>query len=125
VPTVLIVDDDAPVRDMLAMVLRSDGFTVLTAKNGNEALRIAHLGSQPFDLLVSDLEMPGIDGEHLASAIRDEHPSLPVLLISGCGRLIDVPSLPICGFFSKPLHLPAFLKAVRRLIAKRPKSAAA
>ena len=124
-PTVLVVDDDAAVRDLLAMVLRSDGFTVLTAKNGSEALKISQSGLQRFDLLVSDIEMPDIDGKRLASAIRAEHPSLPVLFMSGCGRYIDAVSLPISAFLSKPLHLAVFLEVVRQLVSNRPQHAAA
>lgn len=124
-PTILVVDDDAPIREMLAMILRSDGFAVVTAQNGDEALRISHTRERHIDLVISDLEMPGIDGAHLASEIRSEHPSLPVLLISGSGRHTDAASLPISGFLSKPFRLPEFLKTVRQLISKQPQHAAA
>jgi signal transduction histidine kinase len=81
--TVLIVEDDAGVRGLTAQVLRDAGLKVFEAGNAAEALAIAARDSNPLDLLLTDVVLPGIDGADLAERIRALKPSLRVLFMSG------------------------------------------
>ncbi|MCZ7651790.1 MAG: PAS domain S-box protein [Thermoanaerobaculia bacterium] len=80
--TVLLVEDERSVRELLATALREAGFTVLEAGDGEEALGLA-LGDGRIDLLLSDIRMPRLGGGELAAALRTSHPGLRVLFMSG------------------------------------------
>jgi PAS domain S-box-containing protein len=80
--TVLLVEDERSVRELLATALREAGLTVLEAGDGEEALRLAS-EDQPIDLLLSDLRMPRLGGGELAKALRRAQPTLRVLFMSG------------------------------------------
>lgn len=118
VATILLVDDDPLVRRMLALVLSKEGFQVVPAQNGAEALTVLAKRAGDFDLLISDIEMPEVDGMQLAAAARTENPSMPMLLISGDCRL-DATPVSACVFLPKPIHIPRFLRIVRQLTSKR------
>ena len=82
--TVLVVEDEDVVRRMMGEVLRSYGYSVLEAGNGTEALRMyGETGEQGFDLLITDVIMPGMSGQQLAGLLRDSRPHLRVLFVSG------------------------------------------
>jgi PAS domain S-box-containing protein len=82
--TILLVEDEAAVREIVARVLRERGYKVLEAGNGNEALRVARSsGEEPVDLLLTDLVMPELGGKELSERIRAEYPDIKVLLMSG------------------------------------------
>jgi len=84
--TVLLVEDDAMVRELLARVLRALGYTVLPAAAGEEALRLLREQAMRVDLLLSDFFMPGMDGETLAMEVRRRSPGVKVLYMSGYGE---------------------------------------
>jgi len=84
--TVLLVEDDAPLRRSLAQWLALNGFEVLQATNGNAALGM--MTGKALDVVLSDVRMGGMDGLELLSVIRTKWPDLPVVLLSGHG---DVP----------------------------------
>ena len=79
--TILIVDDEEAIRDVAGAILASAGYCVLTAADGNEAMRV--LRSQPVDLLFTDIIMPGMSGYELAVAAKRLRPELRVLYTSG------------------------------------------
>jgi len=81
--TVLLVEDEAAVRELTSRVLSSRGFTVLAAADGPEALRLAGGPGRPVDILVTDVVMPGQSGPDLATTLRARWPELPVLFVSG------------------------------------------
>ncbi len=81
--TVLLIEDEEDVREMTAEQLRDLGYRVLEAQNGPAALRLVQAGTH-LDLLVSDIGLPGgMNGRQVADAVRERHPDLPVILISG------------------------------------------
>jgi PAS domain S-box-containing protein len=81
--TVLLVEDDPHVRSITARMLASDGYAVLVAANGLEALELLSSHRGPLDLLVTDVIMPGVDGHRLADSIKRQWPGLLVLYVSG------------------------------------------
>lgn len=80
--TVLLVEDEPAVRETVAGMLTTIGFTTLVAEDGPAALRLMDAG-RGFDLLLADLVMPGMDGVQLADAVRARRPSIPVVLVTG------------------------------------------
>jgi signal transduction histidine kinase len=78
---ILLVDDDAAVRDVTAAMLRDIGYEMEEAASGDAALAV--LADKNFDLVVIDFAMPGMSGAELARRVRNRHPSLPVLFVTG------------------------------------------
>ena len=115
-PTILVVDDEPLVRKMVALILEHEGFSVLTAESGPDAIRLSHVHPGEIDLLVSDMKMPVMDGCTLASRLQEENPDLPVLLISAYSEnepeamRLRFPLLP------KPFSIKSLLSQVRSLL---------
>jgi two-component system cell cycle sensor histidine kinase/response regulator CckA len=81
--TVLLVEDEDPVRIFGARALRNKGYKVLEAKSGEDALETIRDGGQQIDLLITDVVMPRMDGPALIREVRETHPDLKVIFISG------------------------------------------
>jgi two-component system cell cycle sensor histidine kinase/response regulator CckA len=81
--TILVVEDEEPVRQLILAILDSCGFTVLEAAGGHEALETAANYGGPIDLLITDLEMPRMRGTELAGKISATRPEIRTLFISG------------------------------------------
>ena len=79
---VLVVEDDENVRQLLCQALREDGFACQSATNANDGLKVLR-STQPVDLLISDVGLPGMNGRQLAEIARSLNPHLPVLFITG------------------------------------------
>jgi CheY-like chemotaxis protein len=79
--TILLVEDDAANRDVIGSILRSEGYTVLEASCGSEAISLCREGCP--QLLVSDIELPDMSGISVASVAIEDLPGMPVLFISG------------------------------------------
>jgi len=79
---VLVVDDEQGVRDLVCRVLRDEGYRTLEAAHGGEALELVEGGTEPVDLVVTDVVMPGMDGRELGRRLALSKPALPVLYIS-------------------------------------------
>ena len=80
---ILLVEDNEQLRESLGQVLRELGYRVTKAENGARALQVAGAPGAAFDLLITDVVMPGIPGPHLAERLRELFPGLPVILMSG------------------------------------------
>src|SRR5262249_24007597 len=83
VGTVMLVEDEDPVRISGARALRNKGYTVLDAKSGEDALEMIHAAGEPIDLLITDVVMPHMYGPTLVRQVRDSHPDMKVIFISG------------------------------------------
>jgi CheY-like chemotaxis protein len=81
--TILLVEDNDAVREIVSEILQDLGYTVLIARNGQHALKLVSSYSEPIDLLLSDIVMPGISGRTLAETLQQTHPNLKVLLMTG------------------------------------------
>jgi two-component system, cell cycle sensor histidine kinase and response regulator CckA len=118
VPTVLVVDDEPLVRKMVALMLEKDGFSVLTAGNGPDAIHLSRSHRGRIDLLVSDVRMPAMDGCTLASELQAENPTLPVLLISGYCENEPAEHRRRFPILPKPFSVSSLLLLVRGLLNK-------
>ena len=113
--TILLADDDAIVRKLLAAVLRHEGYTVLEARNAKEALVLWQEHGNTIDVLVTDIDMPGMDGVALAESIWQTTPGLRVIYISGnhdqaLARLHVAQGRAV--LLAKPFGLDVFRRAV-------------
>ncbi len=80
---ILIVEDDEPVRDLAARALARDGHDVETAEDGEAGLALIQEAAGGFDLVVSDIRMPGMDGIAMAEAAVRQYPGLKIMLVTG------------------------------------------
>jgi DNA-binding response OmpR family regulator len=80
---IILAEDDHEMRDMLAMSLRKDGYDVTLAKDGSELL--ARLAFQEFDVVVSDIRMPGCNGMSVLEGLRDARWTMPIILMTAFG----------------------------------------
>lgn len=112
-PTLLIVDDDAAIRNTLTLIFVELGYSVRSASDGFAALALIH-ESMP-DVLLSDLQMPGMSGFELLSVVRRIHPNIRVVATSGAfhGKAVP-PGVSADGFYEKASGLSYLLDLVRR-----------
>ena len=116
---VLVVDDEAAIRDMLSKALSLAEYEVETAADGRAA--IDRLRASQYDLLVTDLRMPGIDG---LEVIREAHrlrPDLPVIIITGYSSeasAIEAIDLGVSGYLTKPFRVPKVLAAAAKALGE-------
>ncbi|HEY0929972.1 MAG TPA: ATP-binding protein [Gemmatimonas sp.] len=117
----LVVDDEQSVRSVVERVLASDGYELLVARDGGEALEMfeAHLGA--IDLVLSDVVMPRTSGVELAGALRRRAPGVPVVLMSGYGDVQAVQNEVQRGtaLINKPFNASTLREAVRRALSDR------
>jgi two-component system, cell cycle sensor histidine kinase and response regulator CckA len=119
--SVLIVDDEAPLRRFVDRVLTQAGYTTTTASDGPEAIEAAaKLGS--FDLLVTDLMMPQMTGDELARRLRQSQPSLKVLYLTGFSDRLFKEKVTLWedeAFLEKPCTINGLMEAVALLLFRR------
>lgn len=108
----LVVDDDPAVRRMLHTALSRAGFLVTLASNGAEALFISSSSLHNFDALVSDIEMPLLNGLALMDRLREQNPSLPTLLMTGTAAVVR----DDCHLLRKPFSVEELLQAISRIL---------
>jgi two-component system cell cycle sensor histidine kinase/response regulator CckA len=121
--TVLLVEDEEPVREVTALMLLSLGYRVLTAPNGEEALRMAEADPEQVELLMTDVVMPGMGGRDLADALQALLPDLKVLFQSGyTGDTVIRQGIlhTEVAFLQKPFTLETLSQKVREVLDRRP-----
>jgi hypothetical protein len=113
--TILVVDDDAEVCDMVRKMLLGRGFQVLTAISGEEAIRVCRDHPGPIHVLVSDVVMPGMNGSELSRRIKTLRPEIRLLLISGVVQQSAIPGglPPNARFLSKPFTWNTLIQTLR------------
>lgn len=115
---VLVVDDDVTSRAAMRRMLEHSGYTVIVAEDSPEALRLLERTHVPVDLLVTDIQMPGMPGDTLAARVREAWPDLPVLFVSGEPRYASLvaPHDKRSRFLSKPFLHAEFMEAVETVL---------
>jgi CheY-like chemotaxis protein len=117
--TVLLVEDQEAVRTYARHVLLAEGYTVLEARDGEEALRLARQRLGPIHLLVTDVVMPGMNGRQLAELLARERPELRVLFVSGYAEeAVTRCEVPEGGraFLQKPFNPVRLARKVREVL---------
>jgi len=88
--TVLLVEDEAPVREFVRRTLELAGYTVIEAQNPNEALKTLELRAGRVDLVLTDVVMPGMSGRMMAERLMTRYPRLRILFMSGNAEIVDL-----------------------------------
>jgi DNA-binding NtrC family response regulator len=119
--SVLVVDDEAAVRRFAARVLEREGYGVLQASDGAEALDVVRAQAAPVGVVVSDIVMPRLNGVELMQALSVSHPRLPVILMSGyaTAALSELGIAAPCSILTKPFLAERLLAEVQRCIHHR------
>lgn len=118
-PRILVVDDEQAVRDLLAKTLTMADYDVDSAPDGASA--IDRLRAVEYDLLITDLKMPGMDGLSVIREARRTAPDLPVIIITGYSTeasAIEAINLGVAGYLTKPFRLPRILAATARALGE-------
>jgi DNA-binding NtrC family response regulator len=117
--TVLLVEDEPALRDLIKIALSGHGFTVLDVGNPVDAITLCKKHTAPMHLLLTDVIMPGMDGPTLAKQVRNERPDIKVLYMSGYATnflMHDGEVDPGINFLEKPFHPRALLHKVREVL---------
>ena len=118
-PRILVVDDEQAVRDLLAKTLTMADYDVDSAPDGASA--IDRLRAVEYDLLITELKMPGMDGLSVIREARRSAPDLPVIIITGYSTeasAIEAINLGVAGYLTKPFRLPRILAATARALGE-------
>ena len=118
-PRILVVDDEEPVRELVAKTLASADYDVDTASNGAEAL--TRLKASEYDLLITDLKMPGMDGLSVIREARRQSTDMPIVIITGYSTeasAIEAINLGVQGYLTKPFRVPRVLFIAARALGE-------
>jgi excisionase family DNA binding protein len=118
-PRVLVVDDEASIRDLLAKTLALAEYDVDVAPDGRSALERMRL--YPYDLLIADLKMPGMDGLTVIREAKRYKSDLPVIIITGFSTessAIEAVNLGVAGYLTKPFRVPQVLAAAAKALGE-------
>jgi two-component system cell cycle sensor histidine kinase/response regulator CckA len=124
--TILVVDDEGSIRHLLARHLRTEGYNVIEAGYGLEALAVARSSPEPIDLVLSDIVMPGMIGTELAQRLLAEHPGIRVVLMSAHtigGMTSPIGPPQIVAMLSKPFDGQKMLALVELVLNTSPPEA--
>jgi len=118
-PRVLVVDDEAAIRDLLSKTLALAEYDVDLAPDGRTALE--RLRIIPYDLLITDLKMPGVEGLTVIREARRLKADIPVLIITGFSTeasAIEAVNLGVSGYLTKPFRVPRVLAAAAKALGE-------
>ncbi|MBM3772200.1 MAG: response regulator [Acidimicrobiia bacterium] len=118
-PRVLVVDDEASIRDLLSKTLALAEHDVDVAQDGRSALD--RLRIYPYDLLIADLKMPGVDGLSVIREAKRYKANLPVIIITGFSTessAIEAVNLGVAGYLTKPFLVPQVLAAAAKALGE-------
>jgi excisionase family DNA binding protein len=120
-PRILVVDDESSIRDLLSKTLALAEYDVDTVADGRSALEQLRL--HPYDLLIADLKMPGVDGLTVIREAKRLKSDLPVIIITGYSTetaAIEAVNLGVSGYLTKPFRVPQVLAAAAKAIGANP-----
>jgi DNA-binding NtrC family response regulator len=116
---VLVVDDEASIRDLLAKTLALAEYDVDTAADGSAALDRLRERRGSYNLLIADLRMPGMDGLTLIKEVKQLSPHMPIIIITGFSTessAIEAVNLGVAGYLTKPFRVPQVLAAAAKAL---------
>jgi two-component system response regulator PilR (NtrC family) len=119
-PHLLFVDDEPVLRSLMAERLGAQGFDVVEAENGEKALEL--LDQFAFDIVITDLRMPGMDGTQVIEAARERYPGIVAIVITGYGTVKDAVEAIKMGasdFIAKPFQFDELLHVLRKALEQR------
>jgi DNA-binding NtrC family response regulator len=117
---VLIADDEKNIREGLGKALELDGYHVLMAADGDEAMRI--IEENEVDLIISDLKMPVMSGEEVLKRVTTAYPAIPIIILTGHGTIESAVNAMREGaydFLTKPINLDRLSLLVKRALSNR------
>lgn len=118
-PRVLVVDDEASIRDLLSKTLALAEYDVDVAPDGRSALERMRMSS--YDLLITDLKMPGIDGLTVIREAKRYKAEMPIIIITGFSTessAIEAVNLGVAGYLTKPFRVPQVLAAAAKALGE-------
>ncbi len=121
-PTLLLVEDDELVRDAMTRLFVREGYLVLTAPTGHDAIGLLRTPATSIDVVLLDIGLPDVSGADLCARLRQFFPNLPVVVCTGAATPEEAAGLRKMGithFFCKPIAMPALMDAVRAALDER------
>jgi DNA-binding response OmpR family regulator len=115
-PIIIVADDEVLVRNIVTLLLQGQGYIVLTASDGQEGLELSRKYPGTIDLVITDVEMPRLNGMDLVTHLREERPGIKVLVMSGSDMKEIVSQNANLPFLPKPFDGETLLSRVRALI---------
>ena len=119
---VLVVDDESGMRSLARTILENSGFTVLTARDGDEAILLFRRNAADVVAILLDLTMPAMSGEEAAAELQRIRPGVPIILSSGYGEheaTGRLASKGLAGFLQKPYEPAALTNTLLRALEQR------
>ena len=119
-PRILIVDDEAPIRALLGEYLHQAGYEVALAQSGSEAMDL--LARHSFDLVMSDVRMPGMNGLELLTEIVGGHPTVGVLMLTACEDLtlaVNAMRIGALDYILKPFRLTEVVQSLEEALKRK------
>ena len=122
---ILVAEDEQHMRHILSLILKKAGYSVSKAGDGYEALKMivdSRNGTRPVDLLLTDIQMPGITGIELIAQLDQLNISLPIFVITGYGdkeTVIELKHVGIAEYIEKPFMAETLLESVSKIFEKK------
>lgn len=116
---ILVIDDERSIRNVIRELLEIEGHTVKAAENGIQGLEM--IGSEPFDLVISDIKMPEMDGIDLLGKLNETHPDTTVVMISGHGSIdtaVECIKKGAFDYIEKPIDMNRILVTVKNALER-------
>jgi DNA-binding NtrC family response regulator len=117
----LVIDDEEDIREMLSFVLSRDGFAVTVADSGQAAVDLVQ-GGHRFDVAITDMKMPGMDGMETLAALKKIDPTIEVIVVTGYASeqtAAECIKLGAYGYLRKPFELEDLRALIDRALARR------
>ena len=116
-PKLLCVDDDPGMRELYQQLLGSHGYEVIVTEDGHQALAILRSQDNQIDAVISDYEMPGMNGAELAAELKHCSPTLPVIMMSGCTPTLEEAPHFVDAAFAKGTSILKMVDQIEALLA--------
>ncbi|MBU1169029.1 MAG: response regulator [Proteobacteria bacterium] len=114
--TILVIDDDETLRELLGSMLKRMGYTVHVAENGKQAIQISESIEETIDIAILDLFLPDMRGDKVCPQIQTKHPGLKIIVMSGYGlQDTAVLNTTVHGFIQKPCTYEMLSKTIESL----------